>query len=270
MEQKFIFFDVDGTLFNQKGELVESAASAIQVLKKSGHKIFISTGRSRGEITRELRDLSFDGYICSAGSYVEVENQVLFHQPLESENLPELFRYFERHKILYLAETNEKIYATQENYDMQVSIFKNLHLPGIDFFISIMEVCKSMDEIEGINKLLFFQSKIEIKEISEKFGDEYTILPGTIEMLDGTHGEIFGKDIHKARGMEKVLQYYGKDRSITMAFGDGSNDMEMLQMAGIGIAMGHAKKDLKEVADYITDTPVNEGIKKALDHFGLL
>ena len=84
MEQKFIFFDVDGTLFNRRGELVESAGKAIRDLKKAGHRLFINTGRSRGEITEELQNLPFDGYICSAGSYVEVEGKVLFHQPMES------------------------------------------------------------------------------------------------------------------------------------------------------------------------------------------
>lgn len=270
MEQKFIFFDVDGTLFNRRGELVESAGKAIRDLKKAGHRLFINTGRSRGEITEELQNLPFDGYICSAGSYVEVEGKVLFHQPMESTLLPDLYDYLEEHHILYLAETNEKIYATKRNFHIQKESFQKLNLPGSNFFLSIMEVCESMEDVKGVNKVLFFQSKIEIEEIKKKFGSIFTVLPGTIEMLSGNHGEIFGKDIHKAAGMEQVLAYYGASKEQSMAFGDGSNDIEMLQEAEIGIAMENGGKQLKAVANYVTQTPEEHGIRNALIYYGLL
>lgn len=270
MEQKIIFFDVDGTLFDHRGELVESAREAIINLKKKGHMLFINTGRSRGEITEELKDLSFDGYICSAGSYVEVEQNVIFHKPMDTEYLPLLYEYFEKHQILYLVETNEKIYANRKNYELQIESFQKLNLPGANFFMSIMEACDSMLEIQGVNKVLFFQSKIEIDEIKKQFGEMYTILPGTIEMLSGNHGEIFGKDIHKAHGMEIVLDYYGKTKDCTIAFGDGSNDLEMIQEAGIGIAMGNGRESLKKIANYVTGRPEEDGIQNALLHFGLL
>jgi hydroxymethylpyrimidine pyrophosphatase-like HAD family hydrolase len=66
------------------------------------------------------------------------------------------------------------------------------------------------------------------------------------------------------------LEEQGLDRSQIMAFGDGENDMDMLEYAGIGVAMGNASDKVKAVADYVTDTVDNRGIEKALRHFGLI
>ena len=60
------------------------------------------------------------------------------------------------------------------------------------------------------------------------------------------------------------------DRSEIMAFGDGENDIDMLQFAGVGVAMGNADEKVKAMADYVTDTVENDGIEKALRHFGLI
>ena len=63
---------------------------------------------------------------------------------------------------------------------------------------------------------------------------------------------------------------HGIDREETMAFGDGENDMEMLRYVGIGVAMGNASDAVKAAADYVTDTVDDDGIEKALRHFGLI
>ncbi len=66
------------------------------------------------------------------------------------------------------------------------------------------------------------------------------------------------------------LDQNGIDRSETMAFGDGENDIAMLEYVGIGVAMGNGKEAVKEAADYVTDTVEDHGIEKALKHFGLI
>ena len=70
--------------------------------------------------------------------------------------------------------------------------------------------------------------------------------------------------------MDKILAYYNILPDETMAFGDGGNDMTMLQHAGTGIAMGNAEDKVKAVADYVTDTVDADGIYKALKKLGVL
>ncbi|MCF0106918.1 MAG: HAD hydrolase family protein, partial [Holdemanella sp.] len=75
-----------------------------------------------------------------------------------------------------------------------------------------------------------------------------------------------GKDV----GIQKILDYYGFTKNDAMAFGDGGNDKTMLEYVGLGIAMGNAVEDVKEIADYITDSVSEDGIYTALVHYGFI
>ena len=74
----------------------------------------------------------------------------------------------------------------------------------------------------------------------------------------------------KEFGLRKLAEELGYDLKDVYAFGDALNDMEMIKVAGVGIAMGNAKEELKAIADYVTDDINNDGIMKALKHFKLL
>ncbi len=82
--------------------------------------------------------------------------------------------------------------------------------------------------------------------------------------------DIIPKGGGKSAGIQKFLDENGMDASEVMAFGDGENDMDMIKFAGIGVAMGNAGDAVKAVADYVTDTVDNDGLAKALRHFGLI
>ena len=73
--------------------------------------------------------------------------------------------------------------------------------------------------------------------------------------------------VHKGNALLKLCAYLNIDPSQTMAFGDGLNDVTMLKTAGIGVAMGNAAPQVKEAADFITDTNDNDGVAKAIEQF---
>ena len=74
----------------------------------------------------------------------------------------------------------------------------------------------------------------------------------------------------KQNGIDQFLQHYNIDLSETMAFGDGGNDIQMLEHVAIAIAMGNANDEVKNIADYVTDDVEHDGIMKALQHFQLI
>lgn len=74
----------------------------------------------------------------------------------------------------------------------------------------------------------------------------------------------------KQLGIDKFLEYYGLDLKDTMAFGDGGNDMQMLQHVSLAVAMGNAGDELKSIADFVTKGVDDEGIAYALKHYGLI
>lgn len=79
-----------------------------------------------------------------------------------------------------------------------------------------------------------------------------------------------GIKVFIATGLDDVCHYYGWDITEVMAFGDGGNDMDMLRHAGIGVAMGNARPEVQACADYVTATVDEDGVAKALRHFGVI
>ena len=83
-------------------------------------------------------------------------------------------------------------------------------------------------------------------------------------------GEISPNTLNKGTAMLKVAKEYRFDKDELCSFGDGGNDIEMIEKAGLGVAMGNACKNLKDVADYVTDDISDEGLFNALVHFGFI
>lgn len=82
--------------------------------------------------------------------------------------------------------------------------------------------------------------------------------------------DIVPKGGSKSIGMAKILEYFGISRDECMAFGDGGNDIPMLEYAGVGVAMGNAKEDVQAKADFITKSVDDDGVAYALRHYGLI
>ena len=78
------------------------------------------------------------------------------------------------------------------------------------------------------------------------------------------------KGIDKSVAARRVMEYYGYTLDEAMAFGDGGNDVPIVRDVGVGVAMGNACEELKSVADYITESVDEDGIERALLHFGLI
>lgn len=96
------------------------------------------------------------------------------------------------------------------------------------------------------------------------------MIPSTVPLFGENSGELSVPGIHKAVAIEKLLEHLQVDREHTYAYGDGMNDLEMLQFVKFGIAMGNAKEALKEAADDITDTHDNDGIYNSFKKYQLI
>lgn len=109
--QKIIFIDVDGTLVNDHGVVPESAKRAIRNARKNGHLAFICTGRSKSELFPEILDVGFDGIIGAAGGYIELEEEILFHECVKIQDVQHLVEFFNKHGIDFYLESNGGLFA---------------------------------------------------------------------------------------------------------------------------------------------------------------
>lgn len=97
---KIIFVDVDGTLVDYEGKLSDSAITAIRNARENGHKVYISTGRSKAEVYSDIWDIGLDGMIGGNGSYVEDQGTVIMHQLITLEECKHIVDWHHEKKML--------------------------------------------------------------------------------------------------------------------------------------------------------------------------
>ncbi|MDR4949656.1 Cof-type HAD-IIB family hydrolase [Neobacillus cucumis] len=278
--QKIIFMDVDGTLVNDHGEIPESAKLAVRKARENGHLVYLSTGRSKSELFSHVLEVGFDGIIGAAGGYIEVGEAVLFHERMKQEDIELIVEYFNRNEIDFFLEANSGIYASQnckkhfrsiikkilsENPEAKAQIEK-----GIQHFHDFLIEGEDLLSREDINKVSFLGSHLSIETISQEFASKFTIIPSTVPMFGHNSGELMILGIHKATAIEIVINHLNIRKEDTFAYGDGLNDIEMLEFVQHGIAMGNAKEAVKKAADDITDTVEEDGIYNSFKKYGLI
>ena len=259
---KAVFFDIDGTLVSFNTHKVsDSSKRAIKELKKKGIKVFIATGRIKLHINN-LDDLEFDGYITANGHDCYIGEKEIYRNGISAETLHALLDYLENEeKFPCSIMTNNGIFSNYiDDSVKELSKEINLEIPSVEDFPKFVE--ENIDEVLQIN---IYVDENKEKELMKKiFKDcESSRWCPVFADVDTKGG---GKHI----GVDKIIEFYKIDISETMAFGDGGNDLSMIEHCAIGIAMGNANEKLKEAADYITDDVDNDGIYKALKHFNII
>ena len=251
------FFDVDGTLLSHKSKTVpQSAREAIAKLQAKGIPCIVATGRHVSQIKKlPVADIPFDGYITLNGQLtLDKDRKILCGTPISGKAKEFLVKIFSENRIPALLVEEDAMYLNF--YDERVRIVQEAISSPVPPFGTysgkeIYQVCAYM--APGDKKLL--------KEIA----DECVMTRWNIGGMD-----IIGKGGGKVTGIRKYLESQDIAVEETIAFGDGENDIEMLEFAGIGVAMGNADEAVKAVADYITTDIDEDGVANALKHFGLI
>lgn len=278
MEQKVIFFDIDGTLINFGGEFPESAKKALVRAKENGHKIFICSGRSKCQIEKRLIDFGFDGYVCAAGAYVEYNGKPIYEHHLTEIQLQKLLSFMNDNDIIYMLQCTDKVVSTKACFDEMIDNFMKRMKGDMPKNISQIFGHQEIDDnilnnyslYKNAEKVCYYKAGYTYKKVNELIGNEFDVTAMSFKSERDASGEITLAGINKALGMEKVIEYLGKKREDTIAFGDGPNDYEMLEYAGIGVAMGNASDDLKKTADIITSSITDDGIYNGMVKLGLI
>lgn len=254
---KAVFFDVDGTLVSFRDHIMsEESVRTLDALKRKGIKVFIASGRPK-IFMNNLRDYPFDGYICMNGALVYVGDKVLFHHPADSDDIKTVARIAGEHDIPCAVYFRDGVKMNRHT-DLTLEIFRELAIdPPAESDISVIE-----EDIYQYN--LFLDEKKEAEILTPYLKNMVSTRwhPAFIDLIP--------KSLSKAEGIAKVIDHYGITREETMAFGDGGNDIEMLEYAGVGIAMDNASDIVKSYSDYVTLSVDDEGVTAALRHFGLL
>ena len=278
MDRRAVFIDVDGTLVNDRGMIPDSARAAVRQARANGHLVFLCTGRSITQIWPEILDVGFDGIVAAAGGYVEVGGTVLAHLTIPVDQLLRLTAFLDAHDVDYLLESNDGLFGSPGVQARMRRRFLSMATDedvlaelerGMGSFLDRVVVGADPATLR-INKVTFLGAGLTLDEIRAELGDAFDVVPSSVAVFGTTSGELSQRGVHKAAGIEVVIAHLDIPRADTMALGDGYNDLEMLAHVGLGIAMGNAPEEVRAVADAVTGTPDEDGVRDALSRYGLI
>ncbi|WP_163652442.1 Cof-type HAD-IIB family hydrolase [Listeria sp. PSOL-1] len=254
---KIVFFDVDGTLVNDAKELPDSAIVAIRKLKEKGIYVAIATGRAPFMLHEIASKLEITSFISYNGQYVIFEGEKIYENPLPQESLE---------RLITIATENEHpiIFSAQD--ELRANLPDH---PGVSEGMASIKHEYPKVDAEFYKGRKIYQCLLFCGEEADSFYrqefPQYSFMRWHDVSVD-----VCPANGSKANGIRKLIQKLGFKMEDTYAFGDGLNDIEMLQEAGVGIAMGNGRDEVKRVSNHITTSVDDDGILKGLQHVGLL
>lgn len=277
MGRRAIFLDVDGTYVNDRGLVPESAARAVVLARANGHQVFLCTGRSMAGLTDHILEAGFDGVIASAGRYVEVAGQVLIHSSLPVDDVRRVLEFLDRHRVDYYLEADGGFYGSAGiEARMREVVFGGVTDPaviaqlekGIGGLLAAVAIGEDLLR-HDINTIVFMDSDLPLTAVQEEFRG-LDVTPASVRAFGRNAGEISAPGLHKASAIEVLIGHLGIAWEDTLAYGDGVNDLEMIEYVHTGVAMGNAHPDVRAVANAVTGGPDQDGIYRSFTHLGLI
>nr|WP_300145276.1 HAD family hydrolase [Propionicimonas sp.] len=278
MTSRAVFLDVDGTLLDHHGRVPDSARRAIRAARANGHLVFLCTGRSPGELSPRIVDVGFDGMVAASGAIVLRGDELIGQTCLSEEQVHTVRTFFPPRGAGYIFQSIDGIHATRENYshlrrvmsqhvssenalaELEESIFGR-----ISFFTEPSEVLRA-----GPTKAVYFDADLSIRELDQSLGEAFDVVATSVPFFGPWSGELLNPGVHKASGIQILLDQLHLRREDSIGLGDSFNDLEMLAYVGTGIAMADAPQQVKDAADETTAAPEAQGIREAFLRHGLI
>ncbi len=258
--RKLIVMDLDGTLLNEEGIVTQKTKKYLGKLKKEGYVIAIATGRILKSALIATDGAEFANYIVAdagaavykmqADNWEEVDADLISRKIAEeiiSEFDDEKFRHIDLCSKDYINMFATKYFS--ENKVVRIFDDKDTIVRNIHKITHISAGFWKNDFVKEYQKIFTKKyPELDIKIMQDSFDD--------VQWL-----ELFNKGVEKYSGINKVAQMENIKNENIIAFGDGLNDIDMIEKCGIGVAMKNALIDVKEKANFITDkTNLEDGI----------
>jgi Cof subfamily protein (haloacid dehalogenase superfamily) len=248
-----IFFDLDGTLFDQTGQIPLEVIEQIKTMESRGILPVISSGRSPFEIENTLKVTGINSIVAMTGALVVIDGDVVYQSVIDRRTIDDL------RQSINLDKTPIAFYNRHENVvsshgDNVLATYKHIHSP-------IPRVDSVFYKSSEVNMMLIFSQDDEMG-LQSQYSGRLQFFRNIPYAMDIT---AFG--VSKASGLKHVMDLY--PRAKTYAFGDGKNDLPMAEVVDRFVAMGNAADEVKAAASFVTTTNADRGIINGLRHYGL-
>ncbi|RRD40069.1 HAD family phosphatase [Leptotrichia sp. OH3620_COT-345] len=268
MKYKLIGTDMDGTLLNDNHELTEGNIKAIVDIQKKGVKFVLASGRPSFAMLNYAKQLEMDkynGYIIAfnGGQLIDMSNgKVIFHEGLDKNDIEKIYEVSEETGIPMVLYAGDTLYSNKNTELVQFEVSQC----GMKFY-----EFKSIDELFGLGikettKCMFIDESQNILKVEEymksKYGKDYFIAISAPIFL-----EIANKNVDKGKTMKKLGEITGISLNEMIAVGDGNNDVPMLAVVEMPVAVSNANSRIKEMSKFESSDNNNDALKIVIEHF---
>ncbi|AUI71055.1 sugar-phosphatase [Companilactobacillus alimentarius] len=250
MDYKLIAIDMDGTLLTDKKKITAENKTAISQALKKGIKVVLNSGRSYDGIIDSCKELGISGpdqYIIEFGGNIieSLDKKVIYRKVLDNSTCEKISYNLETKKIKHvLIDTNGAIYNSYQDW-----MEKRMLNPKL-----------------GIVKFLMHTHKHKLQnlatELHKMYDDEFFIVITSPQDV-----ELFPKDVNKGYALERLAKHLKINLKQTLAIGDLDNDIPMLKIAGMGVAMDNSPQKIKDVSDDTTIDNNHSGVAQAIKKY---
>lgn len=263
---KLLFFDIDGTLFDDDThKLPASVVPALNKAKENDCLLFINTGRTLCNMDKQLEQLPLDGISFGCGTRVVCGGRTLKALEFDRKATKEFVEIYRSLNIATVYECDTALYYDPQGPDHPL-------IPKFREYTDMMgngrDITDDDEEFRAVKMFCF----IEEDRVREALLTSLSKTGHPFYAIDrsNTGWEIVPEGCTKATGIELIRQELGVKLEDCYVFGDSRNDLSMLTHVKNSVAMGQAPDDVKALCSYVTDTPINDGIKKALEALKLI
>ena len=255
--KSIISFDLDMTLLDHENyQITPSAMEAVERLRKH-HRIVLATGRDMDNYySSQFRDqIHPDGIIHMNGTKVTAGDKLIFNHRMAPELVKELLEFAQENGLSLGVTVGDTDYYTNPEgvRENDRKRWGEMNRQFADPWLLLKMPVRPLAYIggeEGVRLLEGRFPQVKFPMFAGKLG-----------------ADVVEQEASKAEGLKRLCRYWGIELSHTAAFGDSMNDLEIVQTAGIGIAMGNGIEELKAAADYVTDHIRQDGVVKACQRF---
>jgi len=264
---KLIAIDMDGTLLKDDKTITSLNKSVLKKARELGVKVVLTSGRPIQGIKKYLDELELTGeddyvigvngaVICKASDYSVINSD----GTLKGKDVKYIYNR--------VKDLGAYIHAFTDKEDLVniKSRFSDEEEIRIDLKVRVVDFPNEVQDDDEILKVVLEEDKEILDKITPQIPkdlfEKYTVIRSLDFMV-----EFMNKDCNKATGLEKLAQYLKIDKSEIIAIGDADNDIEMLEYAGLGVAMGNAKDEIKKIANYVTKSNEDDGVAYVIDKF---
>jgi len=266
VKYKLLVVDVDGTLLSREGSISVEAREALAEACRSGIVVSLSTGRAAEACRSIIDQLALDGYhIFFDGALVSNLGEEVYAEPLGSQVVREAVEFVQRHDIYLELYSATHYFVERENWATEIHRqYFNLEPTVVDFtdlwnrerIIKGGLITHSPEEVAKARSFRFHFDRSLRFSVARS-----PAFPG-VEFVN-----IVDPEVSKGKALEALASHLGISTSEVMAVGDGTNDIPLLSLAGLAVAMDNAPAEVKAIAHYTTLDVDHNGLAAAVRKF---